>query len=1071
MAILIAFAAPFAKALAATITSYEFVDVYNFTKVTSNDDLQEGDQVIFVYETKPYFLGKSSSSYRLAKQLTDGYAFDDDEGTLIIYDEYISKSSSDSYVYLLTVGGEEGSWTFYDELNEGYIYTPQKSGYLSTGTPSDMAAAQATLTFDESGDVDFVFNDTSGSYSSLRHYSTRFGCYKSSNSSSTYHYFQIYKFTTTTENYAWLTETEVDEEEEAVDEETSFTYTKVTSTDDLVDGDQIILVYEATPVAMSYQNGKYRDLVDVTVTSTTTSTSTTDDEGNTTTTETTTKSITLAESEIATSSDDAKVFELTLGRTDTTDDDGNVTSTYTFYDPVTGGYLYNSAKNSVYTTSSSNVSTYADNIVTTIDITDGDASIYFTEYGYYLQYNKSSGSERFACYNNTMQPIQIYKKSIIGTYTCDVYIDFDATTTNTNDLDAETEPTDQADVSIEAGTTDGMVNFAIYDLSLGDFGSLGDVVLQDIPIVYDGDGKYTFGEHDTQNISLSMNGMAITADVSIDTSSSYVTTDGTILVDVNVFWDSMAGAALDPSYPIYVRVTNIAGVASYVNSYTGNLYLGLGVEIGDTDEPVDETTLTISYYTEETTETTTDEDGNETTTTTEEAVLGYANLSIAELSLASLGFTFTDVTLSQLPLKFTSTGKLLFDDNDAQTITLTSTAGISLSATAYVDAETSYVDDDGNFFIEVYVEWNSTPIYVRLTNLANAATLAQTYTGDLYLTLNSPIDNDTESAGEYDVVVTSSDYNAVSLTISDLTLYTMTLGDITLSGLTIEESEEEGIYTFADHNPQSLTLSLLGTDVTTTACITTSTSYLASDGGIYLDLELVIFNEDGSSYPGRVRVSNIDFIDASADVVTEATETGHIRFTRSFKAGWNTLCLPFSTTAEALGASDVQVLTSATDEVVTFSAAEQVTANEPCLVYFDEATSISEQYISAELASSEDVGTASADNVSLIGNYTAAFSMNGLYGLATIDGEQKIVVGTENATLKATGAYFSLPDETSSLVVKFNGETTGISSVVAQEQSTVEGIYTLSGVKLQTSSLKSLPAGVYIVNGKKVILK
>lgn len=1075
MSFAIAFAAPFANAaLAETITSYEFKDVYEFTKVTSNDDLQAGDQVIFFYESKQQVLGAISSTYRAARQIFDGYILDTDEGTLVLYDDYISKTSSDKYAYLLTVGGEEGAWTFYDDVNSGYLYTPQGSGKLSTGEPTDRAAAQATLTFDESGAVDFVFNDTSGSYTSLRRYSSRFGCYASTVSSSTYNYFQIYKVSKYTEDYPWLVETEVEAEEEAVDAEKSFTYTKVTSTDDLADGDQIIFVYEGTPVAMSLQQNKYRDLVSVDVTSTTTSTTTTDDEGNTTTTETTTKSISLKESEIATSSTDALVFEFTLGRTDSTDDDGNTTSTYTFYDPVTGGYLYNSAKNSVYTTTSSNYSNQADNTMATIDITDGDASIYFSGYGYYLQYNKNSGTERFACYNNTQQAIQIYKKSITGTYVCDVYIDFNMSEDNTNDIDAETEPTDQADVSLEDGSTDGTVKFAIYDLSLGAYGSLGDVVLNDIPLVYEGDGKYTFGSHDAQTVELSLSGIAIAASVSIDTSSSYVTSDGIFFVDVNVIWDSMLGEAMDTSYPIYVRVTNIANATSYVGSYTTDLYLGMGAEIGETDDPVDETTLTISYYTEETTQISTDEDGNETSTTTEEAVLGYANLSIAELSLESLGFTFSDVTLSKLPLKFTSTGKLLFADNDPQTLALTSTSGVQLSVTAYVDAETSYVDGEGNALINVCVDVSGTTIYVRLTNLVNAAVLAaQTYTGDLYLALSAPVDDDTESAGEYTVEVTKSEYNTVSLTIPNLTLYSMTLGDITLSDLSLEESEEEGIYTFGEHNPQTLTLSMMGTEVTATACITTSTSYLATDGGIYLDIELVIFNEDGTSYPGRVRVSNIDFIDASADVETEATEAGHIRFTRDFSAGWNTLCLPFAITAEALGASDVQVLTSATDEAITFSATEDgVTANVPCLVYFESATSISEKYISAALAASSEVSTQTEGDVSLIGNYTAAFSMSGLYGLATIDDVQKIVLGAEGSTLKATGAYFTLPEGSSSeLAVKFNGETTGISHAVSQEKAAVEGIYTLSGVKLQTSSLKNLPAGVYIVNGKKVILK
>ena len=50
------------------------------------------------------------------------------------------------------------------------------------------------------------------------------------------------------------------------------------------------------------------------------------------------------------------------------------------------------------------------------------------------------------------------------------------------------------------------------------------------------------------------------------------------------------------------------------------------------------------------------------------------------------------------------------------------------------------------------------------------------------------------------------------------------------------------------------------------------------------------------------------------------------------------------------------------------------------------------------------------------------------------------------------------------------GEPTAISSSVADKSiDTSKGIYNLNGVRMQTTSLDELPAGLYIVNGKKVI--
>ena len=46
----------------------------------------------------------------------------------------------------------------------------------------------------------------------------------------------------------------------------------------------------------------------------------------------------------------------------------------------------------------------------------------------------------------------------------------------------------------------------------------------------------------------------------------------------------------------------------------------------------------------------------------------------------------------------------------------------------------------------------------------------------------------------------------------------------------------------------------------------------------------------------------------------------------------------------------------------------------------------------------------------------------------------------------------------------------GIAPVVAGQQTT-DVIYTLDGVKLNATSLRDLPSGIYIVDGKKYVVK
>jgi hypothetical protein len=68
-------------------------------------------------------------------------------------------------------------------------------------------------------------------------------------------------------------------------------------------------------------------------------------------------------------------------------------------------------------------------------------------------------------------------------------------------------------------------------------------------------------------------------------------------------------------------------------------------------------------------------------------------------------------------------------------------------------------------------------------------------------------------------------------------------------------------------------------------------------------------------------------------------------------------------------------------------------------------------------------------------------------------------------------AYLSIPTTLASQLKGFRlnlGEATGISGVTTQEAAT--GVYTLSGVRVG-NTLTGLPGGVYIVGGKKVIVK
>ena len=57
--------------------------------------------------------------------------------------------------------------------------------------------------------------------------------------------------------------------------------------------------------------------------------------------------------------------------------------------------------------------------------------------------------------------------------------------------------------------------------------------------------------------------------------------------------------------------------------------------------------------------------------------------------------------------------------------------------------------------------------------------------------------------------------------------------------------------------------------------------------------------------------------------------------------------------------------------------------------------------------------------------------------------------------------------------IEGNGEATAIWSVIGDDDAEIaaKGIYSLSGQKMNATDTRSLPKGIYIVNGKKFIVK
>lgn len=209
--------------------------------------------------------------------------------------------------------------------------------------------------------------------------------------------------------------------------------------------------------------------------------------------------------------------------------------------------------------------------------------------------------------------------------------------------------------------------------------------------------------------------------------------------------------------------------------------------------------------------------------------------------------------------------------------------------------------------------------------------------------------------------------------------------------------------------------------------------------------------------------------DISIPYAFTATEAS---LARSFATGWHSICLPFATTPETLGAEQAQAFTAFDGNTLTFEKVTAMEANVPYLIYFAKETeNISLQNIDAAVTVPQSV---THGNVTFTGNYEASRSMEGLYGVAEKDGAQYIMRGGAGSTLGSTGAYFTVSgSEVNFLQLRLDGIETSISGVQTGQDGQAFDIYTLSGIKVrsQAATTDGLPKGIYLINGKKHIVK
>lgn len=216
------------------------------------------------------------------------------------------------------------------------------------------------------------------------------------------------------------------------------------------------------------------------------------------------------------------------------------------------------------------------------------------------------------------------------------------------------------------------------------------------------------------------------------------------------------------------------------------------------------------------------------------------------------------------------------------------------------------------------------------------------------------------------------------------------------------------------------------------------------------------------------KASKLVLTDANAFSCPEPFTAAKVQLTRTVRDGINSFVLPFYVGAGDLGAEALATFKKADDQSVSFTKDDHVDANVPFITV--KLNNIPQDNVFT-FSGNQKYVEATTDikfNDAFKGVY-APQSAEGLYG---INGNGDLQIGGKDAKIKSFHAYYELAaGQTAPAKISFEGEATGINNVAAATVAN-GAVYDLSGRRVaEKLAGASLVKGIYVVNGKKVVVK
>ncbi len=328
----------------------------------------------------------------------------------------------------------------------------------------------------------------------------------------------------------------------------------------------------------------------------------------------------------------------------------------------------------------------------------------------------------------------------------------------------------------------------------------------------------------------------------------------------------------------------------------------------------------------------------------------------------------------------------------------------------------------------------------------NATAIAGEYSGKLYIQIGEPLTEESEAIEGYEVELTIGENdNAINFALYNFSLDELLLGDIKLNNIGVE-SKGNNVYTF-QKNPD-VALTLAGGLIEATASLNHENSYVDGDN-LVADINVMWTNAEVPTpiYVKFVGNKLANAVDSTVDVTKiVGTYSGDL---------FIQLGDPISDNSEALPNQKVELSAGAKKSCINLALYNFSLGDLP-------------------------LGDIKLDNIRVIAGdaNTYFFDKNPTVNLTLGEGATTIEA---TASLNAETSYIkdgvltadidvmwlNTGADPMPIFVRFVSDgVTGIENIVAAPAK--KGTYTLSGVRVSSTNL---PAGIYIVDGKKVLVK